>query len=452
MSRRIFDFSKPPQSNAAKGRTSRQRQSSNRRPNTLRPSTIATNRHSITKQAKFNPPGDVGFYQRGHVGVVALARPDKYNALTHNMVRRVDSQVQQWQNAPDVSAIIIKAEDVDHKAFCAGGDIDALFAAVEDNDDSAKEFFYDEYTLNSRLKYSPIPIISLLNGITMGGGVGTGCHNQYVVACEKTVFAMPETQIGFIPDVGCTHLLANLPDNIGILLGLTGLRINGADLLDIGIASHFTNHSNLNKIIDTLTDTVTDTNTHEKISEVLDFYSSQPTDEQHLTDHLAIIRHCFRFSSIEKIIEALHDTQRTTETLFNILLKRKPSAQQPAEQKFINDCLILLGSASPESLKLTLQMLSTTREQDLGFNQCLEMEHAVVKQLWSPHTPLRHDFMYGVSKALKKPGSTRTGWETPRGGVKQRYREIIDQAISAKTLPIHTNETTTEESAMPFSR
>jgi enoyl-CoA hydratase len=147
--------------------------------------------------------------------------------------------------------VLVKA--VPGRAFCAGGDIRAVTdLARRDGVAAAAEFFRHEYRLNWRIKTCPRPYIALIDGVTMGGGVGISVHGRFRVATEETLFAMPETTIGFFPDVGGTWFLPRLPGELGMFLGLTGHRLRAADCVEAGIATHFVPRERLAQLEDNL--------------------------------------------------------------------------------------------------------------------------------------------------------------------------------------------------------
>jgi enoyl-CoA hydratase len=181
--------------------------------------------------------GDIHFERRAGLGVVTLDRQSALNALTHDMIRRMGAQLAQWRADPGVAAVLVKAAP--GRAFCAGGDIVAVTRLVREHGvAAATPFFRDEYRLNWRVHTFPKPYIALIDGIAMGGGVGISVHGRFRVATERTQFAMPETGIGFFPDVGGTWFLPRCPGGIGTYLGLTGARLSGADCVVVGLATH----------------------------------------------------------------------------------------------------------------------------------------------------------------------------------------------------------------------
>ena len=174
----------------------------------------------------------------GKSGVITLKRPAALNALTLNMVRLMKPVLAAWARDDAVEHIII--EGAGEKGFCAGGDIRALHDWGQAGAPEATGFYREEYQLNRTIKTYPKPYIALIDGITMGGGVGVSVHGSHRVATERTMFAMPETGIGLLPDVGGTYFLPRLPGEIGPWLVLTGARLRGADSFIAGVATHYT--------------------------------------------------------------------------------------------------------------------------------------------------------------------------------------------------------------------
>jgi enoyl-CoA hydratase len=186
---------------------------------------------------------DVLFEIVGKSGVITLNRPEALNALTLNMVRLIKPMLAEWAEDDAVENIVI--EGAGEKGFCAGGDIRALHDWGKAGAPEATGFYREEYQLNRTIKTYPKPYIALIDGITMGGGVGVSVHGAYRVATEKTVFAMPETGIGLLPDVGGTYFLPRLAGETGAWLVLTGARLRGADSYVAGVATHYTPSENI---------------------------------------------------------------------------------------------------------------------------------------------------------------------------------------------------------------
>ena len=176
--------------------------------------------------------------REGATGVLSLNRPKAIHALTLDMVHAMTAALLEWRDDPAVEAIIV--DHAEGRGFCAGGDIAFLRnSALNDGGVSGRQFFHDEYRLNHLIFEYPKPVIALMDGITMGGGVGISQPAQFRVATENTRFAMPETGIGLFPDVGGGWYLSRLPGRLGPFLALTGARLDGAECLWAGLATHY---------------------------------------------------------------------------------------------------------------------------------------------------------------------------------------------------------------------
>lgn len=180
----------------------------------------------------------------GRIGRILLNRPQALNALDLPMIRACTQALQAWRDEPGVHAVVI--EGAGDRAFCAGGDVRALRQYELDGEHyKAETFFREEYELNLMVATYPKPYVALIDGICMGGGIGLSVHAPYRVATEHAAFAMPETAIGFFPDIGATFFLPRLPGQIGTYLGLTGARMQGADAVHAGLATHFVRREDL---------------------------------------------------------------------------------------------------------------------------------------------------------------------------------------------------------------
>jgi enoyl-CoA hydratase len=175
---------------------------------------------------------------QGHAGIISLNRPSAIHALTLDMVQAVTAALLAWRDDAKIECVII--DHAEGRGFCAGGDIAFLRnSALNDGGVSGRKFFYDEYQLNHLLFTFPKPVVSFMDGITMGGGVGISQPSRFRVATENTRFAMPETGIGLFPDVGGGWYLSRLEGRVGQYLALTGARIDGADCEALGLATHY---------------------------------------------------------------------------------------------------------------------------------------------------------------------------------------------------------------------
>ncbi len=180
---------------------------------------------------------DIRFERRGTAGIITLNRPHALNALTPDMVRRMHARLTQWREDASVTRVIVTAAG--DRAFCAGGDIRWIYEHRRAGRlDEALAFWREEYVLNGLVKRYPKPYVSLIDGIVMGGGVGISAHGSHRVAGDKFLFAMPEVEIGFFPDIGSTWFLPRLPGRLGAYCALTAARLRADDAVSTGVATH----------------------------------------------------------------------------------------------------------------------------------------------------------------------------------------------------------------------
>lgn len=228
-------------------------------------------------------------------GFVILNRPKALNALNLEMVRKITKSLKKWEFSK--SLVVVKGSG--DKSFCAGGDVRVLVEAGPTYE--SKSFFKEEYTMNSVIGNYKIPYIALIDGITMGGGVGLSVHGKYIVATERTLFAMPETAIGLFPDVGGSYFLPKLNNHLGMYLGLTGFRLKGEDVLKAGIATHFCESSQILELEKALLD-IKDA---DDVEDVLKSFHQVSNKDFVLKPHLDQIAKCFCAGSVEEIYNNL---------------------------------------------------------------------------------------------------------------------------------------------------
>lgn len=180
---------------------------------------------------------DIVIRRDGAAGRITLNRPAALNALTHEMVLAMSAALEAWTGDSTVACVVV--DGAGEKAFCAGGDLRSLYDLGPGNPEPARRFWSDEYRLNARIARYPKPYVALMDGFVMGGGVGVSAHGSHRIVTERTVLAMPEVSIGFMPDVGGTWLLGKAPGQAGVYLGLTGTRMTAADAIFAGFADYF---------------------------------------------------------------------------------------------------------------------------------------------------------------------------------------------------------------------
>ncbi|XP_014675548.1 PREDICTED: 3-hydroxyisobutyryl-CoA hydrolase, mitochondrial-like [Priapulus caudatus] len=263
-------------------------------------------------------------------GVITLNRPKQLNTLNLSMVRKIYPMLKTWEADPRITMVLIKG--VGEKAFCAGGDVKAITDSAKAGDYSYP-FFGEEYVLNNTIGTLHIPYIALIDGITMGGGVGLSVHGSFRVATERSVFAMPEMAIGLFPDVGGGHFLPRLGGKLGLYLALTGYRLKGIDVQKAGVATHFVEAKMLDSLEKELLDL--DDPGATDISKVLDHYHDQSKldaeKEFHLQPHMEKINTLFAGDSMEQIFADLEaDGSEWSLAQLAILKKMSPLSMKVA--------------------------------------------------------------------------------------------------------------------------
>ena len=182
--------------------------------------------------------GDIDIRIEGRAGRITLCRPHSLNAITHAMCGRIEAALEAFAAEARVALLVIDAEGA--RAFSAGGDLQEMYETGREGDFAyGRRFWADEYRMNARLFRFPKPVVSFLQGFTMGGGVGVGCHASHRIVCETSQIAMPEVGIGLVPDVGGSLLLARAPGRLGEYLGVTGARMGPGDAIHAGFADHY---------------------------------------------------------------------------------------------------------------------------------------------------------------------------------------------------------------------
>lgn len=194
--------------------------------------------------------GDVLYARHGALGRVMLNRPKAINALTHDMIRSMLERLEDWASDDTVTAVTIQGAG--ERGLCAGGDVRAIREAMLAGTADPEAFWADEYRLNRLIDAYPKPFVAFMDGVTMGGGVGVSGHGSVRLATERSVIAMPETAIGFFPDVGGMYLLSRAPGEAGTHLALTGLPVGGPGAVYCGLADAVIESADIPAIIERL--------------------------------------------------------------------------------------------------------------------------------------------------------------------------------------------------------
>lgn len=306
---------------------------------------------------------EVLFEHSGRAGIITLNRPKALNALTLGMVDAMDAQLRQWRSDPAVELVIVRGAG--ERAFCAGGDIRALYDSGKAGTPYVIDFYAREYRLDTLIKRYPKPCIALINGIVMGGGVGVSVHGSVRVCGEGTMFAMPETGIGLFPDVGGTFFLPRCPGETGMYLALTGARLDFTDSNYAGIATHVVPVAQHEALMAALSDAT------KPVERVLSQFAVSPQNRSRIEGLQGAIDRHFACSSVEDIIASLS----ADNSLF-------------AEQT-----LKSLATKSPTSLKVTFRQIREGATRD--FEDCMQLEFRLTNRFMRGH-----DFYEGVRAVI----------------------------------------------------
>lgn len=351
---------------------------------------------------------EIVFETRGEAGLITLRRPKALNALTLPMVEAMHRQLRAWAGDARVSRIIVRGAG--GRAFCAGGDIrqiHALGRAGRHADVMA--FWRGEYWLDAAVKTYPKPYIALIEGIVMGGGVGISLHGDVRVAAESYSFAMPETGIGFFPDVGATYALPRLPGCTGRYLALTGARIGAGDALAVGLATHAARAADFDTLIDRLAG-------GGAIARAFEGLDAPGTETGPLVAERALIDACFSADTVAEVLARL-------------------DAAAAEGSAFAETTAATMRTRSPTSLTIALALMR--RGGDLGFAEAMLAEYRLAEQAMRGH-----DFYEGV-RAVIIDKDNRPAWRPAT------LDDVDGAAIEAAFAPPDGTEPRFDGSAVP---
>ncbi|MBN1206841.1 MAG: enoyl-CoA hydratase/isomerase family protein [Myxococcaceae bacterium] len=317
---------------------------------------------------------DVQLETRGPIGLVTLDRPKALNALSLGMIRAIHPQLEAWASAPAVKAVLIRGAG--GKAFCAGGDVRAVALSLgepvpEGGAPLAQAYFREEYALNYRIHHYEKPYIALVDGISMGGGLGLSIHGSHRVITERLVFSMPETAIGLFPDVGGGWFLPRFPGEVGTYLALTGARGTAADAMWVGYGTQHVEHTRLDALVEALLGADWSAGPpHEVTTGVLSSFATDAGPAP-LRAHQEAIDRCFAADRVEEILAAL--------------------AAEGTE--WAEATRATLARMSPTSLKVTLRQLRRCRS--LPYEEVVPIEYRLSQSLTA-----HPDFREGIRAVL----------------------------------------------------
>ncbi len=334
---------------------------------------------------------EVNIHTHGSAGHISLNRPKSLHALTLDMCHAMSAALNDW--ASDGAVQVVLLDHSEGRGFCAGGDINLLReSALNDGGVSGRKFFHDEYQLNHQMFTYDKPIVAFMDGITMGGGVGISQPCQYRVATENTRFAMPETGIGLFPDVGGGWYLSRLGGRLGQFLALTGARLDGAECLWAGLATHYLPAEKLDEAKARICENP------DRISGILSELSATPPDARIEGNADKIVKH-FASDRFEDILASLEGDD----------------SDWAAKERDT------LGTKSPQTCKVALRQLAeSARLNDFADN--MRMEYRIGSRVL-----LRPDFAEGVRAVIvDKTHDPKWDPATPEGV----SEELLDQIFA----------------------
>eukprot|EP00239_Pterosperma_sp_CCMP1384_P005410 CAMPEP_0197851702 /NCGR_PEP_ID=MMETSP1438-20131217/18651_1 /TAXON_ID=1461541 /ORGANISM="Pterosperma sp., Strain CCMP1384" /LENGTH=429 /DNA_ID=CAMNT_0043465407 /DNA_START=241 /DNA_END=1530 /DNA_ORIENTATION=+ len=373
-----------------------------------------------------------------------LNRPKALNSLNLNMVKELRKLFAEWEVQSHINTILVKGGP---KAFCAGGDVKGVIQDVAAGKKSeGLQFFREEYKMNWEIKNLATPYVAMIDGITMGGGCGLSLHGGFRVCTERTVLAMPECAIGFFPDVGGSHFLSKLENNLGPMLALTGYRLKGLDVLMSGLATHMI-PSDLSIAVEKRLQfqcghALTDVSHTDGITRVIDpgqmvhdtlvsfqplsaFKTEIPDDSVFL--HINEIDQVYGAKTVEEIIAGIHNQIQLAEEYPN-------PHYRDIKKKFWEGQLAGINKGSPLALKVTLEQLRRAGEANMDLRECLIMEYRMLQHFLDGPT-----FKEGVRAVLiDKDQSPR--WEPAT------LEEVTDEMVAKYFEPAE------EELELPLAK
>lgn len=339
---------------------------------------------------------DISIRKSGRAGRITLTRPKALNALSYDMCIAIEKAIDDWRDDPEVAVIVLDA--VGEKAFCAGGDVAQLYETGKAGDfDFARRFWADEYRLNNKLHGYPKPVISFMQGFTMGGGVGIGCHGSHRVVGESSKIAMPECGIGLVPDVGGTLLLAQAPGRMGEYLGLTGARMGANDVLHAGFADYFIPEAKWPNLIAQL----------------------EENGDPFILDRAATTPPPSKLAEVQEEVDHLFNRESLSEI---------NAALSMSDSDFAVGTLKTLRRNSPLSMACTLEMLRRLRGPGIGMVPALAQEYR-----FTARSLEKGDFIEGVRAAIidkdRSPNWQHADWNIPQADVDAMLAPLGDNEL-----------------------
>lgn len=326
------------------------------------------------------------------VGRLRLNRPKAIHALNTAMCEAMSAALLKWMHDDSVEAVVI--DHAEGRGFCAGGDVVTLARSGNEGGEEARRFFFAEYRLNHLLFTYPKPTVAIMDGITMGGGVGISLPCDFRIATENTRLAMPETGIGLFPDVGGGWYLPRLPGRVGEFMTLTGARLDGAECHYLGLATHYVEQDKLPDMIDRIA------TTPQRVQGPIGAFAASPP-EARIEESLPQITRFFASDRLEEILATL----------------------EADENEWAQTELATLRTKSPLSCKVSLRLMAEGAKRT-SFTDEMRAEYALAGRVVRTH-----DFREGVRALLiDKTGDPQWDPATPE--------EVTDEMLDILFAPL----------------
>ena len=358
--------------------------------------------------------GDVLVERRGHLGHLVLNRPKAINSLTHSMVIAIAAVLDEWESDGSVATVLISGAG--ERGLCAGGDIVAIYSDAITTDATSggvasASFWADEYALNAHIARYSKPYVAFMDGVVLGGGVGVSAHGSVRIVTERTRLGMPETGIGFVPDVGGTFLLSRAPGELGTHLALTAASVTGADAIALGLADHFVESDRLGDLALALESRPAD--------EVVAAFATAPPASI-LRDQRDWIDVSYASDDANEIIARLMDSKiEAAQAAAATILTRSPTAV----------CVALESLRRARKLGTLEEVLDQEFRVSLRFAQGTELSEGIRAQViekdrtphWSPPT-LGEVARADIEAYFESLGDRELGLSSTTGAADRRIR------------------------------
>ncbi|SDO02398.1 enoyl-CoA hydratase [Cryobacterium flavum] len=349
----------------------------------------------------------------GPLARIVLNRPNALNALTHGMIRTIAAALTDWADDPAVQTVLLTGSG--DRALCAGGDIVSVYRDARTDPDENARFWADEYTLNAQIKRYPKPFVALMDRIVLGGGVGLSGHASHRVVTERTKLGMPETTIGFVPDVGGTYLYSRTPGELGTHLALTAATMTGADAIALGLADSFVESTQLESLADAL-------KRMPAAAAIAEHASTVPPAP--LLAERAWIDECYAGNDVATIIDRLQTSSVTA----------------------ADDAAAAILAKSPTALRVTLESLRRARDLRT-LEEVLEQEYRVSLRMVAGHDVIEGIRAQVIDKDRNPAWQPSTLSDVSDADMQAYFAPLGERELRLPRSKTHETRQTTEREA-----